>query len=464
MTASQGIANPLDDLIRIVTDTRFEDLPAPVVDRARAFLLDTLGVGIAGNRAPFQGQLLLAAQAWGASTEASVLGSDVRLPAPSAALANGYRIHAQEFDCVFEAGVIIPMGPLVAATLAHIERKLARGEAVSGRSLILALVVGVEISCTLGLAARSGMKFFRPGVTGGFSALAALCVLDGVDSDFVRRGFGIAYSQISGSMQSHEEGSSMLAMQIGFNARAALTAFDLAHAGFSGPVRILDGRFGYFPVFETEGDMPAAWAQIGKPWKITRLSHKPYPSGRVTHGMAHAMLQLRDQLKADEIAHVHVAMPPLGFRLVGRPIKGDMTPNYARLCVPYVASAALIRGAVGLEDFLPEAVNAGDVFALGARFTTGEFDHPDPNAFYPQRLRVETRDHRVIERELPYAPGHPEMPLSDAQNLAKFRACLRFAGCDADGAPARTVEQEIAGLEQVENLAALAGTLRLLHP
>ena len=464
MSNAQPAANPLDDLVRLVTATRYEDLPAQAVDRAKAFLLDTLGVGIAGNRAPFQAEVVQAAQGWGSAAEASVLGSAVRLPAPSAALVNGYRIHSQEFDCVFEPGVIIPMGPLVAAILAHVERKIARGQTVSGRTLILALVVGVEISCTLGLAAKSGMKFFRPGVTGGFSALAALCILDGVDSDFVRRGFGIVYSQISGSMQSHEEGSSMLAMQIGFNARAALTAFDLAGTGMSGPLRILDGRFGYFPVFETEGDMPAAWAQIAQPWKITRLSHKPYPSGRVTHGMAHAMLLLRGELKADDITRVHVGMPPLGFRLVGRPIKADMTPNYARLCVPYVASAALIRGAVGLEDFLPAAVGAGDVFALGSRFGTSQFDYPDPNAFYPQRLRVETRDGRVFEREVPYAPGHPEMPLSDADNLAKFRACLVFAGCDSGGTPARTVEQALAALEAVDSVAALTGAIARLHP
>ena len=31
----------------------------------------------------------------------------------SAALVNGYQIHSQEFDCVYEPGVILPMAPLV---------------------------------------------------------------------------------------------------------------------------------------------------------------------------------------------------------------------------------------------------------------------------------------------------------------------------------------------------------------
>jgi len=127
-------ANPMDELIRLVTDTRYEDLPAQAIDRAKAFLLDTVGVGIAGNRAPLSADVLQAALGWGASADASVLGSELRLPAPSAALVNGYRIHSQEFDCVFEPGVIIPLGPLVAAILAHVERRIARGESVTGRA------------------------------------------------------------------------------------------------------------------------------------------------------------------------------------------------------------------------------------------------------------------------------------------------------------------------------------------
>ena len=466
MSQSSAKPNPLDDLIRVVTDTRFEHLPATAVERATTFFMDTIGVGVAGIRAPFRAQLLAMTDHWGAAPVAAVLGSSRRLPPASAALVNGYQIHSQEFDCVYEPGVILPMAPLVSGVLAHLGAKAARGETVSGRALITALVVGLEVSCTLASAAKSAMKFFRPGPTGGFSALSAILSLEGASPDLARRAYGILYSQVCGSMQSHEEGSSMLAMQMGFNSRAAITAYDLACAGFSGPERILDGRFGYFPLFETEGDMPAAWARIGNPWKVTQLSHKPFPSGRVTHGMAHTMLSLRasEGLCPENIKRVHIEFPPLGFRLVGRPVKPDMTPNYARLCAPYVGACAIIRGSAGLADFLPAAVLDPAVVALAERTATSEFAWPDPNAFYPQRITIERSDGRTTLHEIPYAWGHPEMPLTAAENRAKFRDCLRFGGVDPDRADAERVAADLAGLAGIGDISALVADIGGLHP
>lgn len=465
MSPSDTAANPMDTLIRLVTTTRYEDLPAAARERAATFFMDTIGVGIAGVRAPFRDQLIGVADDWGAGGVVPVLGSDKRLPPASAALVNGYQIHAQEFDCVYEPGVILPMAPLVSGILAHAGAKAARGEPVSGRALVTALAVGLEVSCTLAGAAKTAMKFFRPGPTGGFSALSAILSIEGADTGFARRAYGILYSQICGSMQSHEEGSSMLAMQMGFNARAAITAYDLARAGFSGPVRILDGRFGYFPLFETEGDIPGAWARLGKPWKVTELSHKPFPSGRVTHGMAHLMLTLRrsEGLTAAQVKRMRIEFPPLGFRLVGRPATDAMTPNYARLCAPYVGACALIRGSAGLADFLPDAVIDPELVALARRVETAEFDWPDPNAFYPQRITVERAGGATTVHEVPYAWGHPQMPLSADENLAKFRDCLAFGGVDPDGARARelaAILADPAGCADLASLIACLGELR----
>jgi 2-methylcitrate dehydratase PrpD len=465
MSTAAHTPNPLDPLIGLVTATRFEDLPAQAVSCAVTFFMDAIGVGIAGIRAPLRRQLLAKLTTWGEGGTVPVLGSNARLPAQTAALVNAYQIHAQEFDCVYEPGVILPMAPLVAAVLAHLQRRPEQREPVSGAALITALTVGLEVSCTLAGAARSSMKFFRPGPTGAFAAAAAILSLERADAGMALRTFGIVYSQICGTMQAHEEGSAMLAMQMGFNARAALTAYDMASAGFSGPERILDGRFGYFPLFESEGDIAGAWAELGTPWKVTRLSHKPFPSGRVTHGMARTMLELRNSegLNAERVKHVRIEFPPLGFRLVGRPIRADMTPNYARLCAPYVGACALIRGSAGLADFLPDAVTDPALVRLGERIETAVFDWPDPNAFFPQRIRVERSDGRVSTHELPHAWGHPQMPLSAEENLAKFRDCLRFAGIAPDGEAATRAASRLAGLADAHDIAPLLATLAALH-
>ena len=49
-------------------------------------------------------------------------------------------------------------------------------------------------------------------------------------------------------------------------------------------------------MFETEWDLESAMQGLGERWRLTELSHKPYPSGRATHGdvsLGEAELQQR---------------------------------------------------------------------------------------------------------------------------------------------------------------------------
>ena len=151
----------------------------------------------------------------------------------------------------------------------------------------------------------------------------------------------------------------MLAMQMGFAARNALQAYDMAELGITGPAQVLDGRFGFFHNFEHDSSIGEALLELAAPWKVTQLSHKPFPSGRVTHGTIHALRELQRELDLpaasvqDAVRSIVVRMPPLGTRLVGRPMIHRPPPNYARLCVPFVAATQLLHGNVDPGSFLP---------------------------------------------------------------------------------------------------------------
>ena len=419
--------------------------------------------------APKLDDLLKAAEGWGEVRQggAHVWTTGRRVPAPVAALANGYQCHALEYDCVYEPGVILPAAPIFAALMAKTEELAAQGRALSGRELLRAFVVALEVSCTLAAATRSAMFFFRPATTGVFSALAALACLDPLPREQLRYAFGIAYSQACGPMQAHEEGSMMLAMQMGFAARNAVQAHDMARVGITAPVEILGGRFGFFHNFEHGGAVDEALAQMGQPWKVTQLSHKPFPSGRVTHGVIHTMRQLRGQLGLDadnalqRIRAIHVDLPPLGMRLVGRPMVHRPTPNYARLCVPYVAAAEVIYGGVDPTSFSPERLHGETVEALARRITTAEKPHPNPNAFYPQTLALELADGTRVEREIPHAWGHPLMPLTAAEREEKFRLCWRLTRDTSPAGEAR-MEEAIAWLNRLAQQADVRPLIDLL--
>lgn len=469
MTAEEHADDPIERLLDLILETRFEDLPAEAVEAATVFFLDTVGVACAGRLAPKLQELVTAAQRWGSAGElgAAIWNTGLRVPAPVASLVNGYQCHALEYDCVYEPGVILPTPPILAAMLAKVDEMAAQGRAPTGRELVRAFVVALEVSCTLAAATRSAMFFFRPSTTGVFSALASLACLDPLPREQLRYAFGIGYSQVCGPMQAHEEGSMMLAMQMGFAARNALQAYDMAKAGITGPVQVLGGRFGFFRNFEDGHALPQALAAMAQPWKVTQLSHKPFPSGRVTHGVIHAMRLLRQQFgltranALQRIRGVRVELPPLGMRLVGRPMVHHPAPNYARLCVPYVVAAEVLYGNIDPTTFTPERLNAADVEALACRVQTEEEPHPNPNAFYPQKLTLEMESGEEILREIPHAWGHPLMPLTEQEREDKFRLCWRLTRASTPEREAQ-LEEAIAWLKRLPALDDMRPLLTLL--
>lgn len=437
MSIEPGTVDPIEHFLDLIEQARLETMPAAVLEAGRVFFLDTAGVALAGGLAPKLDELLQAARAWapqGPQAEgAAIWNTGLRSSAPVAALVNGYQCHALEYDCVYEPGVVLPAPPVFAALMTHASTLAARGRAPSGAELLRAFIVAIEVSCTLGAATRGNMFFFRPSTTGVFSALAAIACIDPLPREQLRYAFGIAYSQMCGPMQAHEEGSMMLAMQMGFAARNAQQAHDMARAGITAPVHLLMGRFGFFNNFEREHDLAAVLPGLGRDWKVARLSHKPFPSGRVTHGLVYALRQLRLRLgltPADamqRVRHLRVTLPPLGKRLVGRPMVHHPAPNYARLCMPFVAAAELLTQRVDPTTFRPETLQDADIEALAARVETVEVPHDNPNAFYPQHLSLLLDDGQRIEEPIPHAWGHPEQPMDAASREAKFALCWELA-------------------------------------
>jgi 2-methylcitrate dehydratase PrpD len=247
-------------------------------------------------------------------------------------MCNGFQIHNSEYDCIHEAAVVHPMAVLLAATMAHAER--AGG--VSGRDLVCAIALGVDVGAGVGLASKAPLRFFRPATAGAFAATAAVGRLMGFDPGTLVHAFSIAYGQLCGTMQAHAEGSPLLAVQIGFNARNAVMACDLAAAGLTGPQAVLEGSFGFYPLFEGEHDLRPVLGSLRKVWRITEVAHKPFPCGRATHGMLDGVLGLMREhgFATEHVARIECRVPPLTRRLVGRPAHGEMTASYARLCAP----------------------------------------------------------------------------------------------------------------------------------
>lgn len=452
------MSNPLEQVAAHVVNTRTANLPPEVVARVKTFLLDTLGVGIAGTSGAQVSELIALAQSWGAEPEATVLLTGEKMCAQSAALVNGYQIHCLEFDCVHEGAVLHPMATILSAVMAWSERRARRGQPVPGEELVAALAVGVDVSTMLGIVTDAELRFFRPATAGGFGAVAAIARLAGFDLRQTMDAFGAQYAQTSGTLQPHVEGSPMLGMQVGLNARAAIVSADLAEAGFRGPHDILTGQYGYFRLFEQDNqDIASFLPSLGHEWQILNMSHKPWPSGRLTHGVIDGLGRLIAEhgFAPDDIVAVTAKVPPLVHRLVGRPDVAEPEANYAKLCLRFVAGTFLARGRVDVTDFRGAALNDPDVHRHAAKVEVVLDDNPDLNALDPQEISVRLRSGSEHSVYLEHVFGHPDVPLSDAQNEEKFRRCTTYGRILMETEQAEALIAAVAGLEGLADISQL---------
>jgi len=430
----------------------WEDLPHHTRTATKNFLHDTIAVGIAGARAQYADTIRSVTQGWGATGgKCGILGCPgLYFPAPQAAFINAFQIHAQEFDCVHEAGVLHPMTVVLAALAAEAER----GAPVPGAELLASIVAGVDIAANLGVAATTPIHFFRPATTGIFGAVAALCRLRRVPRAVALDAFGYALAFVSGTMQPHTEGKPALPVQMANAAAGAIRAFDLATAGLPGPQASLDGPYGYLPMMEGGFDLARVLPTLGRIHRIDEVSWKPFPSGRATHGAVVATQTLAREhgITAENLHSLVYRAPPLIRHLCGRPMAPGLKFAQARLCIPFAAALVLTTGTVSLSDYTQAKFADPALLALGARIRVETDDNPDPAAFVPAIAIARTHDGREACVSVTAQLGSPEWPLTPAQHLEKARACLAFGGTPHLHEPLTAM---IATFDTLDNAAPL---------
>lgn len=453
-------ADPRSVILDHAALTKADAIPAHAWDAARVFLLDTIGVGLAGSTAAGADALVASALDWGAG-EVPVIGRTLRVPKSTAALLNGFFIHNLEWDAVHEPAVVHAMSVITAACFAE----ASSNPAITGRDFTAAVILGVDIAAGLGVAAASGLRFFRPANAGTLGAALAIARLRRLDRRLCDDVFGLAYSQISGTMQAHVEGSITLPLQVAVGARSAITAVDMAQAGLTAPHDVLDGPFGYFKLIEDGGSATEVAQRLAKVWAISELSHKPYPSGRASHAVLEFVLRQRAKhgFSLGTVARIDAQVPPLIHRLVARPYKPNMTSAYARLCLPYLCALAVRDGQMTPKN--GDAENLADPYlaAFAERVSIVHNGIEDPNAMSPQACTITLISGETVSGDMPHIYGSPDFALTREAYLQKFELAAAFSHAPLTKEATERLKTDLLSIDTVESVSQLSSAWTQLH-
>ncbi len=207
---------------QFVVNTKYSDVSADALELGKKSILDGLGLALSGSRAETAGLIQEYVKSFSfQSGGVSVLGSATKLPARFAAFANGVAIHVDDFDDTqLAVGKDRVYGLLVHPAVCVLPAALATAElhGKSGRDLLLAYQLGVEVECKIAEAISPRHYqdgFHSSGTCGVFGGTSACARLKGFDVEKTICALAIAASHAAGLRENF--GTMMKPFQAGPN-------------------------------------------------------------------------------------------------------------------------------------------------------------------------------------------------------------------------------------------------------
>jgi 2-methylcitrate dehydratase PrpD len=451
-----------------IVGTKYKDLPAEVIELGKKSILDGFGLALAGSASAMAPLVRQYVQSFGtALTTASIIGTRMRCHPRLAAFANGVWIHADDFDDTQLAAAKDRIyGLLTHPTVPALPPAFALCETGrrSGRDLMLAYHIGVEVECKVAEAISPrhyDEGFHTTGTIGAFGSAAACAKLRGLDAKQTAFALGITATQGGGFR--HNFGSMTKPLHAGHAAEAGTVAADLAALGWTASDDILEAPLGFFQAAGGGFDPHAIVGRLGTPWVFASpgISIKPHPSGSLSHPAMGEMQRLirEHHIKAADVEKVELgANHAMTTSLLHH---HPTTGLQGKFSMEFCLSILLVDGRAGLAEYQDGVVQRPDVQDMIKRISF----YVDPEAEragldkMTSILKVHLRDGKVLSGRAEFAKGSPANPMSYDEVADKFRGCAEFARWPA--AKTAVVIAAVKSLETLPDVGKLSAALTM---
>jgi 2-methylcitrate dehydratase PrpD len=380
---------------------------------AHRTFLNWLGCAVGAARHEAADAALAAVNMLQPAPQATILGRSEKVDMANAALINGITSHTFDFDDTHLKTIIHPAGPVASAVLA-----LAEQIGASGRAVIDALVLGIDVACRMGNTIypdHYDRGWHITGSTGMLGAAAACSRLLGLDEKKTAMALGIAASQPVGLRE--QFGTMTKPFHPGAAARAGMMAALMAKHGYTASPKALEAPRGFAQVISPKCTWTEITDELGERFEISFNSYKPFACGIVIHPSIDACVQLRERgVKPENVDRIELRVHSLVLELTGKKEPADGLQG--KFSVYHGCAAGLIFGRAAEEEFADEVVNRDDVVALRRKVAaTVSDDIDEASADVTAVLKNGDRVHVFVE----HAIGSLQRPMSDKDLEAKFR-------------------------------------------
>ena len=285
-----GSATLAARLARFAVSTPQENLQCPARAIVHLSMIDFIAVARGGVDEPvarITREMVLADEG---RADASLFGSEVRVPARAAALANGAAGHALDYDDTHFAYVGHPSTVIMPVTLA-----LAQTTGATASALYDAALIGLEGASRVGAwlgRAHYQLGFHSTASAGSFGAAMAASRLLGLNEAQTTHAISLVASRASGLKS--QFGTMGKPYHAGMAASNGIEVALLAKAGFISRSSALDGEQGFAETHAGECN-DAAFEGMGETFIFEDVQHKFHAC---CHGL-HACLEALGRIIAD---------------------------------------------------------------------------------------------------------------------------------------------------------------------
>lgn len=415
---------PTRILSEFASNLRYEDISPDILEKAKFYILDSLGCSIGGYLTEAGKIVVGYFESMGGNPESQVLATGHKMPCLNAVYVNAYLSNALDFDDTFgpwshPGGMIIPPAMSVA-------EKLGR---ISGKDYLTAVVAGYEISLRVGLAIAPSPERFKQAWGISTHQVFGSATVAGKLLHLSPRAMATAYGFAGNSapvpycrkigVEREERPFSWLKNNFGWAAMGGVLGAFLTEKGFVGPLKVLDGRMGFWAMSGSDQcDFEAMVKDLGKTFLMGETSFKPYASCRWTHSTIDAVreIQKKESIKPEMVERVTV----YSFFEVSQNMNVKRPSNTfdAQFSIPYLIAVTLTGHSphMGLYD---EDLRDAKVFAIADKVRL----EPDAEADYlylnkrlmPSKVIIRMKDGREFMSQVDVPSGSPGkfQPLSE---------------------------------------------------